>query len=190
MKFLFWLLKVLNFWRKRRTIDRPIDQIPITRKDDQERTIADDVLDAAQMNETDSPSLRLVRNIFTDKSTIGELSIDGLFECYILEDPIRKKKIPKITAIPDGTYEIVITHSPKFDRKLPLLKNVPNYRGIRIHPGNYPKNTEGCLLPGRTKGKNFVGLSRQAFQILYLKIDALLKQGKVTIEIVNEREIA
>ncbi|WP_206171072.1 DUF5675 family protein [Phragmitibacter flavus] len=131
-------------------------------------------------------TLKLIRNTYTDTSTIGELSLDGRFECFILEDKVRPEKIPGITAIPAGTYEVRITHSPKFQRDLPLLLNVPNFSGIRIHVGNTARDTEGCLLPGRTKSVDFVGESRAAFDSLFAKLRKTQDDGKkITIEIIE-----
>src|SRR2546423_440555 len=92
--------------------------------------------------------LQLKRKTFTDKSTIGELAVNGVFECFTLEDVVRPEKIKRETAIPAGRYEIAITFSDKFQKFLPLLLNVPNYEGVRIHSGNRPEDTEGCILVG------------------------------------------
>lgn len=130
-------------------------------------------------------NLKLIRKDFTEESTIGELYVDGEFECFILEDTVRDTKIYGKTAIPYGVYDIKITHSPRFKRHLPLLLNVPNYQGVRIHVGNYPKDTEGCLLPGKTKGKDFVGNSKIAFNELYRKMVRATERGEtLSIEIV------
>jgi hypothetical protein len=130
--------------------------------------------------------LKLTRNTYTTRSTIGELSIDGKSECFILEDPVRPEKVKGETAIPAGSYEVIITHSPRFERDLPLLLDVPNYEGVRIHTGNTATDTEGCLLPGRSKAVDFVGDSRAAFNGLFAKIRAALKSGdKVTMEIIE-----
>jgi hypothetical protein len=110
--------------------------------------------------------LRLVRTTFTDVSTIGELYIDRERFCYTLEDPVREKKIPKVTAIPYGTYTIIMTYSPKFEMMMPLLCGVPNYEGVRIHAGNNAQDTDGCILVGFTKGKDVIGESRKAFNTL------------------------
>jgi len=118
--------------------------------------------------------LCLTRFMFTDKSTIGKLSIDGVEECYTLEDPVRDKKIKHETAIPAGIYEIIITWSPRFKVFLPLLLDVEGFSGIRIHPGNYPRDTSGCILVGTSAGTNIVKTSRKAFDKLFDKIEEAL----------------
>ena len=130
--------------------------------------------------------LDLIRKWFTEESTIGELFIDGAFFCYTLEDKVREEKIYGKTAIPYGTYEVIATYSPRFKRTLPILKNVPNFEGVRIHSGNTAKDTEGCILVGFTKGKNFIGNSKSAFIQFMPKLQAGLKTGKVFIEITRE----
>ena len=45
----------------------------------------------------------------------------------------------------------MITYSPKFKKWLPLLLNVPQFSGIRIHAGNTPRDTAGCILVGENK---------------------------------------
>ena len=133
--------------------------------------------------------LQLVRKEFRDESTIGELSIDNVFECFTLEDAVRPVKIPGRTAIPAGTYEVAVTFSDKFQKLLPLLMNVPNFEGVRIHPGNRPEDTEGCILVGTTKGPepDFIGNSRAAFAELFPKIQAATAGEKVFIDITEDR---
>lgn len=129
--------------------------------------------------------LRLERSWPTSKCTIGTLSIDGAYESFTLEDVVRD--VPKVygeTAIPAGTYNVIVTPSQRFKRDLPLLENVPGFEGVRIHPGNTAENTDGCILVGRSKGPNYVSESRAAFNALYEKIQAALDAGdKVTLEI-------
>jgi hypothetical protein len=90
--------------------------------------------------------LLLTRLIYSDKCTIGELYVDGRFECYTLEDRIRSVKVPKETAIPTGRYRIEVTYSNKFKQQMPLLINVHNFSGVRIHSGNTAKDRWGCIL--------------------------------------------
>jgi hypothetical protein len=130
-------------------------------------------------------NLKLVRKSFTEESTMGELSINGKSECFTLEDKVRAVKIHGKTAIPAGIYEVSITFSDKFKKQLPLLNNVPNFAGIRIHSGNTAADTEGCILVGTSKGKDFVGGSRAAFKALFQKLEAALKKEKIFIEVVG-----
>lgn len=129
--------------------------------------------------------LTLKREVFTANSTIGRLSVDGKFNCFTLEDVVRKgAKIYSKTAIPAGRYQITINHSPRFKRLLPLLLNVPGFEGIRIHSGNTADDTEGCILVGRTRSRDFIGESRLAFAPLFNQIEeALTRRERVFIEI-------
>lgn len=112
-------------------------------------------------------TLELTRKWFTDLSTIGELRYDGRFECYTLEDPIQHgPKVPGETAIPEGEYTIDLTWSLRFKKFLPLLVDVPDFTGVRIHVGNFPQDTEGCILLGKTKGEDAVWRSVDAFNDL------------------------
>lgn len=114
--------------------------------------------------------LHLKRLHKTEFSTIGELTVDGLFQCYTLEDKEREVKIKSETAIPRGTYKVIINQSARFKTLLPLLLDVPGFEGIRIHPGNTNHDTEGCILVGKTRGTDFIGKSRKAFAELFAKM--------------------
>lgn len=105
-------------------------------------------------------NFRLRRLYPKERYTIGKLYMDGLSICDTLEDPVRdynkdgdledpgEEKIYKDTAIPYGTYQVVMTYSPKFKRRLPLLLDVKHFTGIRIHAGSTAANTWGCILVG------------------------------------------
>lgn len=134
--------------------------------------------------------LTVKRKIFTEKSTIGELSVDGVFLCYTLEDKdrglqqsdslavIMLKKVFAVTAIPYGRYKVTITPSNRFKRDLPLISDVKGFAGVRIHPGNRSEDTEGCLLVGLEKYSDLIGRSREAFNKLYPLIDAAIKRNE------------
>jgi len=109
----------------------------------------------------------------TDNSVIGEMLIDGVFECFTLEDAERPAKIKGETAIPKGTYRVIINESNRFKRQLPLLLNVPGFEGVRIHSGNSNHDTEGCILVGQTRNKNYIGQSRKAFDKLFKKMQVV-----------------
>lgn len=140
--------------------------------------------------------LLLERKYCKKEYTIGNLYINGVFYCNILEDTVRdfnkngifdcgEIKIKGSTAIPYGEYDIIVTYSPKFKRELPILLNVPAFDGIRIHRGNTNKDTEGCLLPGENKERGKVINSTKYELDLTNKIKTELSKGKkVKIKIV------
>ena len=143
--------------------------------------------------------LRLHRRWKKAGYTIGELYVDGVWFSNTLEDTdrgltqdmplseIKKRKVPKETAIPTGVYEVTLkTQSQKFkDKKnyqfcngyLPRLKNVPGYSGILIHIGNWASDSAGCILVGENKVKGGVVNSVATFTKLY----EVLKQANEDI---------
>ena len=133
--------------------------------------------------------LRLIRDTFTDKSTIGKLYVNGVDHCHTLEDKDRQIESGGIkrqneTCIPRGTYEVIVDFSNRFQVRMPLLLHVPLFTGVRIHPGNTDKDTEGCILVGKTPGVDFVGDSRIAYSALFANLEAAILAGeKIEIEI-------
>ena len=119
-----------------------------------------------------------------DDYTIGKLYADGEFVCDTLEDAVRSEKIQGKTAIPSGEYEVVMTMSNRFKKIMPLLLDVPNYAGVRIHSGNTAQDTEGCILCGRNTVKGGLTSSRMYTAMVYSLIKKAIDKGeKVTIEI-------
>lgn len=126
---------------------------------------------------------------------ISQLYIDDIYFCDVLEDTdrglnqnmsveeIQKKKIKGVTAIPTGTYEVIISYSNRFKKQLPLLLNVKGYSGIRIHSGNTAADTEGCLLVGQNKVVGKVINSRDTFNKLFKILQESYKKGKIYITI-------
>lgn len=129
--------------------------------------------------------LVLVRDTYNDDSTIGKLHLDGNFICDTLEDRCRNIKIKDKTAIPSGTYEVIIRYSNRFERELPALLEVPYFDGILIHPGNTSHDSSGCILVGdRDKhNPNFVGNSRNTFAVIFPMIQESLKKDRLFINI-------
>ena len=131
--------------------------------------------------------------------TMGELFIDGVFFCNTIEDIdrglyqndtleyIASIKIKHETAIPYGTYQVVMSFSNRFQKYLPELLHVPGFAGIRIHPGNTEADSSGCLLVGERSGNKVVN-SRITFNKLQKLINAVLKKEKIflSIETVNQ----
>lgn len=125
--------------------------------------------------------LNLNRCWLSAKATVGKLVIADVFECFTLEDRYRpppEPKVPRETCIPVGQYEVVITHSPRFGVMMPLLVGVPDFQGVRIHPGNTVDDTEGCILVGRSRDGEHVGQSRAAYDALFGKLQTAILRGE------------
>jgi hypothetical protein len=117
--------------------------------------------------------LELIRDIYTDTSTSGRLYLEGKFFCFTLEDTARPVwvKIPGKTCIPEGVYPVIKSFSPRFGKILPELLNVYNFTNIRMHAGNRPEDTDGCILLGLSRAKDSVYRSVEAVESLidYIK---------------------
>ena len=132
--------------------------------------------------------LKLNRIFLGSSATIGELYVNGEHIADTLEDRVRPEgeKVYGKTAIPEGTYEVKLTYSPRFKKILPEILNVPNFSGIRIHTGNSSKDTEGCILVGTWDGEkeDWVGSSKIAFdELMTLLEEATNNKEKITITV-------
>lgn len=134
------------------------------------------------------------RTVRTGNSTIGDFSVNGTFFSYCLEPTdrglnsemtlaeIAAIKVPDHTCIPIGTYGVVAYFSPKRGYKVPLLVNVPGFSAVEIHIGNYPADTDACLLLGSTKDVDFIGNSRHTVDSFYQLVFGAMDNGEtVTI---------
>ena len=144
--------------------------------------------------------LTVVRTQFGTDATNGMLFIDGIFECYTLEDQYQAVKVMHETCIPEGTYDIKFRTVGGFHEKYKKrygndhygmlhLQDVPNFTYILIHAGNTDEHTSGCLIVGETQqdldisDDGFIGHSGKAYLKLYNKVAKQLLQGKeVSIE--------
>lgn len=133
--------------------------------------------------------LKLKRIALKNTYTIGKLYINGTYFCDTIEDKVRdlnkdgdlndvgECKIPSLTAIPYGKYEITLkVKSPKYSLKpsynwcngyLPRLLNVNHFDGILIHAGNMAEDSAGCILVGENKVKGQVINSMVTLKKLY-----------------------
>lgn len=140
--------------------------------------------------------IRINRIARKERYTIGNMYVDDTYFCDTLEDADRglvdtmgigeilAKKVKAQTAIPTGKYDVILTFSQRFKRVLPLLLSVKGYEGVRIHPGNTNKDTEGCLLVGENKAKGQVLNSRATFEkLMSVLLGCEKKKEKVTITI-------
>lgn len=134
--------------------------------------------------------LKVLREPSVNGMTPGRLFVGDHFECFTLEDEIREQdgvkvadwKIVNHTAIPSGTYRVIITKSNRFQRLLPELMNVPGFAGIRIHPGNVAADTSGCLLVGRIREEDSIRESKLAFEALFAQLEQATEAVWITIK--------
>jgi hypothetical protein len=133
--------------------------------------------------------LLLIRNPTEQGTTLGKLTVDGAFECFTLEDEVRVDnpatpqnegaKVYGKTAIPAGRYKITITFSPKFQKEMLLVNEVPGFTGIRIHSGNDAEDTLGCILVGQvTDSDTRIHGGSIALPALFKKVSAILNKGE------------
>jgi hypothetical protein len=138
--------------------------------------------------------LQVQRFEYGTNYTLGRFFINGQYACFTLEDKVRQRqnvpveqwKVKGETAIPTGTYKVIVDFSTRFNNDMPHVLDVPGFEGIRIHPGNTDKDTEGCILLGNTwVGSDFIRNSRMAFAAFYPKLQEAIKNGEdVTLEII------
>ena len=144
--------------------------------------------------------LTVVRTQFGTDATNGILLIDGVFECFTLEDQYQAVKVMHETCIPEGTYDIQFRKTGGFHSKyseryknahygMLHIQDVPNFTYILIHTGNTDEHTSGCLIVGETQQDlevskdGFIGSSAVAYKKMYTKVaNQLLQRKPVTIE--------
>ena len=83
--------------------------------------------------------------------------------------------------IPEGTYPLRSTWSPRFKKMMPEICDVPDRTGIRIHQGSIPEHSQGCILVdamGLANTKSFINQQK----IFY-------EDEPLNIQIVNECQL-
>ena len=127
--------------------------------------------------------IKIQRFDFTPDSTIGLLTIDGVFQCFTLEDAMRDEKIDGVTAIPLGTYAVIYRDQGTMvrgykqrygpDHKMLWLQDIREFDFVYFHVGNKPEDTKGCILLGNTciaSAKDYIGSSRAAYEDFYPQV--------------------
>jgi len=117
-------------------------------------------------------NLVLEREIFTDKSVIGTLYLNGIRICDTLENPWLDNA-RNISCIPEGKYDVRLRtarESASRDYLHLLIKAVPDRTYILFHKGNYPKDTRGCVLVGMSSEQDVVYNSKLAMDLLMKEI--------------------
>lgn len=116
-------------------------------------------------------NLTLTRDDQNDVRTLGVITNDADGSVVVpatLELPWRNNAHgtwETASCIPAGVYTAFRFNSPHIGYELFQLANVPDRVGIDIHIGNYPKNSEGCILVGEAREENAIDQSRDAFRL-------------------------
>ena len=117
-------------------------------------------------------NLLLIRNTFTEESTIGDFFLNGERMCDTLENPYINNE-RRISCIPEGEYKVRLRtarESATRDYLHLLVQDVPNRKWILLHRGNYASDTNGCVLVGLGTQHNKVNNSRLAMDLLMKEI--------------------
>jgi Steigviridae/Suoliviridae L,D-carboxypeptidase/transpeptidase len=130
--------------------------------------------------------LELQREMETAMGTTGRLFINGAQFCMTLERPAAYFGDPH-PCIPAGEYRVVLYHSLRFARLMPLLEDVPGRTGIEIHWGNFVCDFEGCIGVGSSRsnlqdGSPAIWNTHITFDELFAAIRAAQGEG-CTIDI-------
>lgn len=140
--------------------------------------------------------LLLERKWRKEDYTIGKLYVNGKCLCNTLEDAVRTEKVFGKTAIPKGTYRVLMnTQSPKFEGRawskpyggiVPRLRNVPDFQGVLIHVGNTAADTDGCILVGdNTEKGKLTNSTGRYYQLMGLLLNAALSGEAIDITILE-----
>nr|DAI14756.1 MAG TPA: hypothetical protein [Bacteriophage sp.] len=135
--------------------------------------------------------LELKRIALKPNYTIGKLFINGTYYCDTIEDKVIDlnkngkfddglTKVMHQTAIPYGTFKVVVNHSPKFNRELPRLLDVPYFEGILIHNGSDQNSSSGCIIVGENKTVGKVTNSTFYMNNLTARIKDAQNKGETT----------
>ena len=128
-------------------------------------------------------NLLLIRDMFTENSTIGELFINGERFCDTLENPWLDNQ-RNISCIPEGNYKVRLRlprESATRDYLHLLVQDVPNRDYILFHRGNFPKDTSGCILVGQGTQQDVVNNSALAMDLV---IKEILNLGGTNINLI------
>ena len=158
-----WLVKLLQVL---------LDLLEKKEKESTQKMQVEDKMPTKKSIEDKGVNLLIIRETFTDKSTIGKLFVNGEYFCYTLELPYRDNQ-RRISCIPSGEYKVrlrLARESATRNYLHLLVQDVPNRTYILFHRGNRPSHTKGCILVGQTYEQDFVGNSTLAMDLLMKEI--------------------
>jgi hypothetical protein len=143
---------------------------------------------------------KIIRVAQGKQSTLSQLYINGIFQCYLLEDKIREMKIASQTAIPTGVFVLKLNTwgaknvdykktFGKLHQGMIEISGLPNFSFVYIHIGNTIRETGGCPLCGFgfqfMNGDYQVSQSIAAYKMIYPKLAALAKDPSNQFAIEN-----
>ena len=147
---------------------------------------------------------KIIRVAEGKNSTLSHLYIDGIFQCFLLEDKIRAVKIMKQTAIPEGIFRLRLntwggmnkTYFPKYGpihKGMIEIADLPTFSAVYIHVGNTIVETAGCPLVGlsyiKKDGEYQVLQSADAYRQVYRKLYEVATGKDNQIEISNNFQL-
>ena len=143
---------------------------------------------------------KIIRVAQGKQSTLSQLYINDVFQCYLLEDKIREVKLPKQTAIPTGVFKLTLNtwgaKNTEYQRLwgtmhkgMIEIDNLGSFDYVYIHLGNNYKQTAGCPLCGFgfqfVNGDYEVTQSKDAYKMIYPKLAKIAKDSSNKILIEN-----
>ena len=117
-------------------------------------------------------NLLIIRDTFTEESTVGELFLNGERMCDTLELPYINNE-RNISCIPEGEYKVRLRtarESATRDYLHLLIQDVPNRDFVLVHIGNKSSDSRGCVLVGFASKQNYVQNSTFAMDLLMKEI--------------------
>jgi len=164
-------LKNLNKWLGK-LLQILIGLLVKKEKESTPKTPQKDKMDTKKPIEVKGVNLLLIRDTFTDNSTIGELFVNGERMCDTLELPWKNNE-KSISCIPAGEYSVRLRparQSATRDYLHLLVENVPDRSYILFHRGNTAKDSRGCILVGQGSQQDIVHNSTLAMNLLMKEI--------------------
>ena len=158
-----WLVKLLHLL---------LDLLEKKEKECTQKTQVVDKTHTKNNTEDRDVNLLIIRDTFTENSTLGKLYLNGESFCDTLELPYRDNQ-RSISCIPAGQYKVRLRYAEESaSRKYThlLVQDVPNRSYILFHRGNKPSHTRGCILVGQTRQQDFVGNSTLAMDLLMKEV--------------------
>lgn len=129
--------------------------------------------------------IELQRQPSAKETTFGDLYVDGVFDCYTLEDqireisgrPVAEWKVHGKTAIPAGRYRVTLELSQRFGPDTITINKVPGFDAIRMHGGNTAVDTDGCVLVGDKVDLTAAKISGAKFDHVLDDLQASIKKA-------------